>query len=344
MPKTGFFNDNEYRAYPFVDKRVSESTRQENSDVVFTETQYEKLRSAVYGAIVDAGFVLGIDCDTTRDAVIDFGIRVWVKQIAVAVGGGSLTITFGTTATDESLSFTPTIGHDGWLTIRSASNTNGPTACNEAHWRGFIVSAGNTDLPAVFEELGVEYDQNTGKRTVNFADGLFEFEVEPGRIQNKEKSYLRSVTVGNRARIQVPECGAAASGDVTRPIVVSGDCISGPLTFKEGYNCQISQINRSRTFTFSGRVGAGAQKDGAYCANYGEIKLEPNEAKPVGSKFYSGGPACDELLYTINGVTGKNIAVIPGAGITISVEDNKIIVGTRGDLVSECLPQTDTEQ
>ena len=345
MAKAGFYNDNEYRAYPFIEKRIPEAARQAAAGVVqISDENYAKLRTAIHSTIVDAGFILGIDCDTARPAVAEQGVRVWLKKIAVAQAGGAISVTFGTTATDALITFEAGLGADEWRTYSADGTVIAGQNCRPDHWRGFLVISGSSSLVAVFEELAIAVSQETGKRALTFSDELFEFEIEPGRLQNTERSYLRSITVGNRARIQVPACGENSSGVDNRPVIVNGTCITGPITLEEGYNCQISQITRSKTFTFSARVGAGAQKGAEYCTNYGEIPLEQNEEKPAGSKFYSGGPACDELLYTINGVIGKNVSIIPGAGITISVEDNKIVVGTRGDLVSDCAPLSNPEQ
>lgn len=344
MPKTGFFNDNEYRAYPFVDKNASRERQQQLGG----GAAYGKIKQAIHSAIVDAGFIFGIDCTGTPQQEL-FGLRVQLKSIAAnPAPSNGFTATFSSTAASVELVFTTGTIPEDWLTIKAAtaSEATGEFACatETPRWRGYIVAAATNTLRESFIAAGIVPDE-TG-HFVFHADAdtdQFEFEIEPCRIQNKARSYLRSITVGNFARLQVPGCGEEEStngGGV--PVAVS--CIRGPINFKEGYNCQISQINRSNTFTISARTDAGAKKDAEYCANNGEFPLFPNESKPAGSKFYSGGPSCDELMYTINGVGGRNVAIVPGIGITISTESNKIVVGAQGGFISDCIPTPEEDE
>lgn len=346
MPKTGFFNDNEYRAYPFVDKNTSRARQQ----ALGGSAAYNKIKQAIHSAIVDAGFIFGIDCTGTPEQEL-FGLRVRLKSISAnPAPSNGFTATFSSTAAAVELVFTTGAIPEDWLTIKAAtaSEATGEFACatETPRWRGYIVAAATNKLRESFIAAGIAPDETGG--FVFRADSEtdpFEFEIEPCRIQNKARSYLRSITVGNFARLQVPDCGEEnAAGE--RVVHVTMPCIHGPINFEEGYNCQITQINRSNTFTVSARTDAGAKKDAAYCANNGEFPLFPDEEKPAGSKFYSGGPACNELMYTINGVGGRNVAIVPGIGITISTESNKIVVGAQGSLVSDCVraPEEDENE
>lgn len=329
MPKTGFYNDNEYRAYPFIEKDIPLTRRQSFG----AGDEYKQIKNAIHSVIVDAGFTLGIDCPIAdaRD------LRICLESISVDEQSREITITFFSSATAHRLIFTAPAAEDDWITVDAQA---GSEPCSTApFWRGFIVVNCANTLYATLDALGFPTDETTGKKTfVAVVTNLFEFEIEPARVQNRARAYLRSINIGNMDRIKVPPCGEASSGVAERGIVPARTCMSGPIFLKEGYNCQISQIDRTRTFTVSARVGAGAQKDATYCQNYGEILLTPNEEKPADSKFYSGGPACDELIYTINGATGQNINLISGSGITISTESNKITVATRENFITACAP------
>lgn len=336
MPKTGFFNDNEYRAYPFVYKQETRSRQQQFGG----PAAYDKIKQAIHGAIVDAGFIFDIDCVGTPQQEL-LGLRVWLESIAASTSTNGFTATFATTAAAVKLVFTVEEIPNDWVTIKTVAEVEPSSsfacAAETPRWRGYIVAAANNALREAFATAELPLN-NAGRRvfTANAAADPFEFEIEQSRLQNKAKSYLRSITVANFARVQVPPCGQTENTQ-NRTVVVNTPCIRGPITFEEGYNCQITQINRDSAFTIAARKDAGAQKDAEYCANKGEIPLFSNEEKPEGSKFYSGGPACNELLYTINGVGGRNIALIPGNGITISVENNKIVVGAQSSLVTDCV-------
>ena len=295
---------------------------------------FRSIKQAIQGAIVDAGFIFGIDAGGTPAQKL-YGLRVYLQTIAADTDSNGFTATFASTATNTPLSFTTGQIDDDWITVTAAATTGGGNAlaCSQSTpiWRGYIAAAGANKIKETLLSV-------TGSTVFNAANtgAYFEFEIEPCRVQDKARSYLRAITVANFERVRVPPCGADASTPSGPRRVSYTPCISGPITLEEGYNCQISQIDRSRTFTISARKDAGAKKDAAYCANNGEIPYSPNEEKPEGSKFYSGGPACDELLYTINGVGGRNVALIPGVGITISTENNKIVVGTQANLTSSC--------
>jgi hypothetical protein len=342
MAKAGFYNDNEYRAYPFIDKQPTTERQQQLGGA----DAYDKIKDAIHSAIVDAGFIFGVDCDGAPQQQL-YGLRVQLASIAAHESSNGFTASFISTATAHVLTFTTGVLADGWTTIKNesaATVTALNCGSNTPAWRGYIVASAANTLRSSFAAAGIPLVAG-GQRifTPATTDAAFEFEIEPCRIQNKARSYLRSITVGNFDRVRVPPCGSEAEPE-PRAIVITAPCLSGPIFFQEGYNCQITQIDRTNTLTFSARKDAGAKKDAAYCANNGEIPLHVNEEKPANSKFYSGGPACDELIYTINGVGGRNVSLIPGTGITISTENNKIVVGTRGNLSADCANSTQDTQ
>ena len=96
--------------------------------------------------------------------------------------------------------------------------------------------------------------------------------------------------------------------------------MQGLVQFTAGFNCELSQVDVSRTLLIAPLSGANANTDVAseICANYGELPLFVGETTAAGSKFLSGGPACDELITSINGVVGPNVNINGGEGITIT--------------------------
>ena len=304
MPRPGFYNDNEYRAYPFVyqPRTQTEPTLAESS-------------------IVDAGFIMGLDADF--DEAAD---AIWLASISRTES--TVTFTFNTDAVGAStvpLIFTRNTAAEEWLTEYAQTDPANLPCAEEPIWEGFLVTGVLTQLA----------NQLSDGQTITFTKN--EYRVEPGRIQNLAKSYLRSITLGNYERTAVPECNTNRS-DV-RPIILNAACIKGDVKLKEGYQCQITQNTRTNTIDISAGVTAGAEKDDAFCENGSELPLFPGETIPENSKFYSSSPACDELIFTINGIGGKNISLLGGNGITITTTDaNQLKLTFNANTQNACPP------
>lgn len=282
MARPGFYNDNEYRVYPFVYK---------NNLVTLPDT-----------AIADAGFIMGLDCffDDATDTV-------WLSSAAIS--GDNVSLVFRTNAVNTPLVFTFPATTEEWTTVFAETGPAATDCAEEPIWSGFIVVGRLNELLALLTVAPKTFLPN-------------EYQVEPARLQNLNKAYVRSISVGNYSRLMVPDC--VDDPDVTvirltdRTIIKNATCLKGPLLLKEGYNCRITQTDRDSTLS----VAADREKsigtvDTELCENNGEIPLLPNEQPPAGSKFLSGGPACNELIFTLNGVGGSNVNIIGGKNIII---------------------------
>ena len=282
MPQPGFYNDNEYRAYPFVYNSAS--------------------TGLPTNAIVDAGIILGL---MAFDGDVD-DYSVWLGSVSRTATGFNFTFYYGATAgpvATTALTFFRPNTEDQWVTL-FAENT--PTQA-DPDWEGFIVAGPATDLYGVIA-IG---------QTVTFARNVYQ--LEPARIQNLHKSYLRSVSVANYDRLRVPDCGDFAP-PATRQIIVNASNLRGNIRLKEGYNCQITQTDRANELSVSAIKNSGAPIDNAICEFGGEVPLYAGEPLPHNSKFYGGGPACDELIATVNGVGGSNINFVGGNGVAVTTE------------------------
>lgn len=284
MPRPGFYNDNEYRAYPFIYQPRSQ-----------TEPTIPE------SAIVDAGFIMGLDADFNESTD-----SIWLAEIVRAAT--NLMFTFLTDAAggdNTPLTFTQTIAAKEWHTEYAQTTPANLPCAEEPIWEGFLVTGPLTQLS----------EQIADGQTITFQKN--EYRVEPGRIQNLAKSYLRSITLGNYARTEIPPCSNNNSV-LTRSIILNAACIKGDVKLKEGYQCQITQNTRTNTLDISAGVRAGTEKDAALCENGSELPLFAGEQIAVNEKFYSKSPACDELIYTLNGVSGKNISIVGGGGLTVT--------------------------
>lgn len=282
MPRPGFYNDNEYRAYPFVFAAGY-------ADAPLPDS-----------AVVDAGVIMGL-----QSGYAAAEHSVWLS--AVDREGDTFLFTFRTDAPGaaaEPLVFSRQLAAEDWENEYAASD----------NWEGFLVTGPLTDLAALLAP---------GDALVLSAEARV---LEPARIQSLVRTYLRSVSVGNYSRITVTpsqECRGSESLDSesltpARTVVVNATNLQGPLELKEGYNCRILQTDYDRQLQIGAQRGNGAPPDAGLCENGSQLPLYEGEPLPEDSPFYSGGPACDEVLLTINGVGGKNVNLLGGAGVSVT--------------------------
>lgn len=283
MPRPGFYNDNEHRAYPFVFKP---------GEPPFPES-----------AIVDAGVIMRIDSNFD-----DKVHSVWLSKITRDTG--KFYFEFKTDAADEPLVFVRDVTADEWQIEYADSQQRLPCEnVEDPVWEGFLVTGPLKDLnTALSADDTLFFDKNASQ-------------LEPARIQNLNKAYVRTINVGNYERPTVPACGQAdPRATVVPDIIINKECMRGDIRFKEGYNCSIRQVTFANEIHIGASVGAGAPVDDELCANGSELALFPGELIPDNSKFFSGGPACDELIFTLNGLGGPTVTLTSGAGINISTQ------------------------
>lgn len=339
MPRPAFYNDNEYRAYPFVYKPTS---------TLLPET-----------AVVDAGVVMRLDAqyDETQHSV-------WLHSVSRV--GDEFIFTLKSDAFDSggpTLSFSRSITSAEWEVehVDSGSLDECAEATNDPDpaWTGFLVTSRLDELAAAIAAHG--------SNTITFTPS--DYPLEPARIQNLANGYVRSLNVGNYRRVYVPNCcdsdltnipttviNATARDAIANPInnqlamttddgrywrydsaaaewtdisiVVNARCIRGNVRLVPGYNCEITQTTRLNEISISAVVGAGDKDTAELCANGGELPFYDGELRPLledgstRSKFLSGGPACDDLIFTVNGVGGSVITFAGGNGITIETDTN----------------------
>lgn len=278
MPRPGFYNDNEYRAYPFVFNANYASYSLPDS------------------AIVDAGIIMGLMSEFEAPSH-----SVWLSQVARVGDTFSFTLrTDAPAAAAEPLVFTRTLTDEDWQNEYVISD----------NWEGFLV----TGPLAALAELLAPGDTLTLPGNAR--------KLEPARIQSLVQTYLRSVSVGNYSRITAtpPEECLESETSSERTVVVNAENLQGPLELKEGYNCRILQTDYDRQLQVGAQRGAGAPPDAELCENGSQLPLYEGEPVPEGSKFYSDGPACDEVLMTINGIGGDNINLVGGTGVAVTAD------------------------
>lgn len=298
MPRPGFYNDNEYRAYPFIFK-VGQSNFLPNS------------------AVVDCGIIMGLDSEF--DAQIHSVWLAVVRRVGPVFEFELQTDAPG--AADFPLVFTRAVTADEWQTehLESAPYVKDENSCAvEPAWSGFLVTG---PLVALTELLPAN-----GSLTL-----VKNFVVEHARIQSLVKSYLRTITLGNMRRPQA-KSACDPPDETPRPVIINARCLTGDIRFREGYNAIVYQRDASNEISIGASFGAGARNDAALCENGSEIPFYENEQPPVikpatetepevRSAFYSGGPTCDELISSVNGVQGPDLTIAGGSGVDVKIDE-----------------------
>jgi hypothetical protein len=304
MSRAPAYNENQFRDYPFIAVPLPIDSGASNS------IYFENLPSET---IVDFGCIMDTDAE--------FAENDYVYLHRITRVGSVFTFTFKATSTLEELTFTRDASTaDEWEIEWATStlsaipayddtidnNTQVPDCRTSGAWRGFLVT-GKFDALLAMIPSGDD---------VTFHAGLWT--IEPGRIQNIYKHYVRSVTVLNRRRVTV------TAPSIPTDAVVYDACLVGDLKFKEGYNCAIRQDTAGNRLIFSGIVGAG---QGQPCD---EVSQSLGETSPDDGVYLTGGPRCGDILKSLNGKGGKSITITGGPGFNVLAEpENHTLYITR---------------
>jgi hypothetical protein len=310
MARAGFYNDNEYRAYPFI---YVEGGTPASVYAAGTENPGVVLPTS---AVVDCGVIMGLDAqydETTHS--------VWLHSVSRT--GATITFTLKTDATTATLQFSRAVDSATWEIEFAESAAANLLCAEEPIWDGFLVSGPLTELA----------EQISSGTTLTFAKNAYQ--LEPSRIQNLNKGYLRSISVGNYSRTVVPPCGAPVT-NTDRTIVANALCLKDNIRLKEGYNCQITQTDRSSELVVSASKGAGAKEDAALCEHGSELPLYENEPFNPNTGLYSGGATCGELIGTINGLGGPTITILGVNGVDVKTEDDTLVIEKRPNSQAAC--------
>jgi hypothetical protein len=312
MPRPGFYNDNEYRAYPFIYKIDYFGPALPDS------------------AVVDCGIIMGLSSGFAHGEH-----AIWLAGIIR--NAGVVRFEFATDApgaAEMPLVFECAENGNEWTAVFSESEPPAgvdPACAPEPAWEGFLVPGPLAEIIALLSENGNALSFPVNERA-----------LEPGRVQSLVKSYVRSVNLGNLPRVRaLPPGDCYVSGDsvASRDIVVNAVCMQGDLRIKEGYNCRIKQTDRLNDIRIGAEPGAGDTARAELCDHGSELPLYDGEPFDDETGFYSGGPACSQTISTINGIGGANVNIVGGTGVTVTTnaETNTVIIAlAQNNLVGNC--------
>ena len=279
--------------------------------------------------ILDAGFIMGLDAEYAENIH-----SVWLAQIKKI--DDTFEFVFATNATAKKLSFFRSVNSQEWTNEHAESfSDDGKRCAVEPVWSGFIVTGNLAALSELFVTAATNNVWTFGDISQTQANRYL---IEPGLIQNLNRAYLRSISVGNYSRVVVPPCGSADT-DADRTIVPNALCLKGDIRLKEGYNCEITQTDRSNELSVTALFNAGAGSTSTeLCAHGSEVPFYVNEPLAPNSKFYSGGPACNETISSINGFNGPSVNIVGGVGVNILADSDthEIIVQKKPNSQVNC--------
>jgi hypothetical protein len=330
MARPGFLNDNEARAYPLVPV-VPDLYR---GGVLATRLPHSLL--------VDFGCVVGLTAgfDDREHAVqlhsvarTDVDIQIEFRCTAPGLSGHALR--FVRTFADPEFAC-----EEAEAVAIGLPGADDPCpARDDPLWEGFLVTGLLTDLAAVMFPGEI------------LLAGAVPPTIEPALIQNLARGYVSTLNLANEDRTRAaapPDCPADSSESLGDPVafdhqyrtIVNAECLLGPQVLREGYSCVIRQNSRDNSLTIAAALAAGA---GQPCA---EVPLADRERPPRDSKLLTGGPACDELVTGINGLTGGVLRLVPLQGVRIVAADdvpNRLIVDVDLHDLTICPPEQISE-
>lgn len=284
MARSGWLTDNEHRAYPFLDAPTG---------IPLPES-----------AVVDFGCVVGPDSLFSSDAVYLY---------RVARSGGVFSFEFRSTAAglagspltfyvpDDSPEFSGFEAGSGSFVSGSSQSSE----CGDVPlWEGYLVVGDLDDLRNLLGD---------GDDMVADEENLGAAEVEPARVQDLGRTFVRSVNLanGDRTRAEPDETGSLSSPGPVETFVYAR-CLTGALKIRPGFNASIRQGSADNSLTVGAAVGAGA---GEPCS---EVPVYPGETPLDGETLLTGGPSCGEVLKSVNGVGGRTVRLSAGPGVSVS--------------------------
>ena len=305
----GFYFDNMFRAYPFIDTGSNSVIPDDvivdfkcsiSSSSGFVEDENKIWLYSVYRSEND--LIFSFACDA-------LGLSNYLLTFSVPLTASELTHSFS------------------YLTMISDSCTSGYSSSSsgsayepEPLWDGFIIVG---KLTSFIETI------SAGECLSGHSSDA---EVEPSLITNMQNVAVRSINIANKAPTVVSEPDECPQVDeqVYYTYVYHTD-ITGDVTFTDGYSCNVSMTESDNSITFTTTVDNAVK--GQFCGEdpLGPIKYPSSlipgirvgidhTETPEGSQLYSGGPLCRDTLKSINGVGGRRLWIIGGKGIRLTTD------------------------
>lgn len=311
---TNWLNLNNQRSYPLVDLGTADE---------------RYLR-----AVVDAGFMLGIDnyFQAAYDKVVLWRMTKTATSIrylfrALYADTGLLSchewdFTFDLTAAFGTTNYTDAYDTD--------------TLVENPDWGTAFLTIGDLEQVSALPDLDIAYSP--------------ELEVEPATLQVLRRSFVRSINLANRLRLcpdesdpDIPDSSSSSSstssesGSIVPPVCEDvqeddpeADAIdirtvyptkrgmTGEIAFKPGYNATIRTLENLNQLLFGASDGAG---EGQICT---DLRINLNGIREDVCQ------SCGDLVYMINGagLESDQLQLVGGPGVVIEPKpaENRIVI------------------
>jgi hypothetical protein len=323
MALPGFYNDNQFRDYPFETRVEPQASFEPSSD---SSSEGPPRPAVPHGVLVDFGAIMEIDAEYSEED--DHHVYLYSLRYE---SDGTVIFDFRTNAPEGANHRILATREPGdaefaitWYDSEAvgADPFDSLNCANLPKWSAFVV-VGSIDYMGDFPV----------DETIYYPDDRWR--IEPARVQSLKDSYLRACNLGNFARTHTtPAAGCSESESAANPAepYINATCMQGNIQWKEGYNCAIRQDNRENAIIIGAGIGSG---EGEPCE---EVPVFEGESPPDNSPYLSGGPGCGEVVKTINGVGGRNVILKAGTGFSIyEEEDGTLVIDRTLDDFALCL-------
>ncbi len=325
MAHPGFYNDNQFRDYPFITRAEPMASFEPSSD---SSSDIAPRPAVPHGALVDFGAIMEIDSEYSEED--DHHIYLYSLLYE---SDGTITFDFRTTAPEGANHRILATREPGdaefaitWYDSEavSADPFDQLNCTNSVKWSAFVVVGGTDYMDDFPVDETIYYPKDRWK-------------IEPARVQSLKDSYLRACNLGNFARTHATlpaECSGSEGAPGLAELYIAATCMQGNIQWMEGYNCSIRQDNRENAIVIGAGIGSG---EGEPCE---EVSLFAGEAPPTSSPYLSGGPGCSDIVKTVNGIGGRNVVLTAGSGFRIyEEEDGTLVIDQALDDFAICLDE-----
>ncbi len=300
-----WFNENTHRSYPLV--QTPGVVMELYIGGVFLDEEQEDTWDDVFQELWTALQELGLPYDMLADLSIIMGHHArfndaddYVYLQSIVHDDDAYVITFRTTAAganDDPLVFVVPDTADEYTTVHTSLHVQ---ASDMPLWEGWL-TIGNIQALHILLVGDAELTTPTDA-----------FRVEPALIQNLYGSHVTNIKLINADRSRVAYVEGCGEWPEFPAYHVAEEAITGQVKFKEGFNCRIYTATGDNALVFAATVGAGMGEPTE------EIQLFDGEAPPEDSQLLTGGPRCDEVISSINGVYGPIVPFLGGTGVSIA--------------------------
>lgn len=313
MAVPNFLNSNKGRTFPFL-QHAQELIELSESSSISIDTVFS-MSLLPNSAVVDFGSVMGSQSfyEEGTHHVYLFEIRREATTFAfdfrsTAPGLAGLSLVFRRAIASDDFE-TEYVSESTENEVSVSGSLSVSECVQDSIWSGYMVSGSMEELAEILVSQG---DVLRG--------GEDDVIVEPALNRSLVDQYIRSINLANDDRSRAENASGCQQlnwpFDIA-PLYLNHSCMTGQIRWKEGYNVTIDQDDIENSITINAVVGGG---EGEPCE---EVPLFTEETAAQGQTLLSGGPDCNDVIRSINGVGGRVLDLLGGRGVIVTPEPNR---------------------